>query len=530
MKLRKVLALGLALAMASSFAAYAEDPKANQALDVNQDAPNTEVTDETLRIALASEPSTLWQGAAGKTENEASIIGGALMDTLLVQDQITGELLPNLATEWEWVDDTHCRFTLRDDVTMSDGTPLIAEDVAYTIKLYAELSANTDYGRFFDAETTAAEDEHTVTIGFNTKAPDLLAMLSWTARGIVSEDEVNALGGPEKAASAPALGCGKYIFKEWVSGQSVTLERNDNYWNPDWKGYFKEIVFTFVNDGATRAMSVESGDVDVTYELPINQAATTLVNPNLNTYLYTFGQVSHLFFNMGDENRPTSDLKVRQAIDLAMNYDAVAAVGTAGFGTQALGYFDSTSQYYTPTYTVEERAQDIDRAKELLAEAGYENGLNLETIALQNEVSVYTVIQECLAQAGITLTINTVDTAQYVQDAFGGNYDIIMVGEYTAARIPSLFVFFQKGPIDSGFVIGGDKYTTEELDAAITEAIEEADPEKVMEELAAIEQTFKDETLEVNLYPQMQSIITATDIKGATTRERSYVDVTNFYK
>ncbi len=526
MKLKKVLAVGLAAGMMLSTSVFAD----GEAAAINQDAPNTEVTEETLNVALPSEPSTIWQGGTGKTENEASIISGAIFDTLLRQDQNTGELLPNLATEWEWVDDTHCKFTLRDDVTMTDGTPLVAEDVVYTIGVHAEKSANTDYGRYFDAATTTADDEHTVTIGFTTKAPDLLTMMSWTAMGIVSEDEVEALGGIEAAASKPSMGCGKYIFKEWNSGQSVLLERNDSYWNPEWKGYFKEIRVTFVNDAASRVMAVEAGDTDVAYELPVNQAATYVGNDRLSTYLYTFGQVSHLFFNMGDKANSTKDLKVRQAIDLALNYDAVAAVGTGGYGPAALGYFDSTSAYYTETYTAEERAQDIEKAKELLAEAGYESGLEISTIALQNEVNVLTVVQACLAQAGITLNINTVDTAQYVEMAFGGDYDIIMVGEYTAARFPTLFTFFQKGPIESGFVIGGDKYTTDELDAAIQEAIEEADEAKAKEELSAIEQTFKADVLVVNLYPQMQSMVTGSALKGATTRERSYVDITNFYR
>lgn len=529
MKVSKIAAAGLTAAMLVSVPVYAEETT-ETAYSVNADENNTVETDEILQIALASEPSTLWQGATGKTENEASIIEGAMWDTLLAQDKETGELLPNLATEWEWVDETHCRFTLRDDVTMSDGTPLVADDVVYTISLFAERSANTDYGRYFDAETTEAEDEHTVTIGFTTKAPDLLTMLSWTPMGIVSEEEVEALGGPEQAEKNPAMGCGKYIFKEWQSGQSVILERNENYWNPDWTGYFKEIRFTFTNDGSSRAMAVEAGDIDVAFGLPINQAATYVENPSLKTYLYNFGQVTHLFFNMGDDSRPTKDAKVREAIDLALDYDSVAMVGTAGYAEPSLGYFDSSSQYYNETYTSEERAVDLERAKELLAEAGYENGLELETIALQNEVNVYTAIQGSLAQAGISLTINTVDTAQYVQEAFAGGYDIIMVGEYTAARFPTLFTFFQKEPIEAGTVIGGDKYTTDELDAAIQDAIQEEDTETAKEKLGAIEQTFKEETLVVNLYPQMESIITGSDIKGVSTRERNYIDVTTLYK
>ena len=105
-----------------------------------------------------------------------------------------------------------------------------------------------------------------------------------------------------------------------------------------------------------------------------------------------------------------------------------------------------------------------------------------------------------------------------------------MVGEYTAARYPTLLCFLQQATIDSGFVIGGPKATTPEIDAAITEAIEETDEAKAKEELGALEQVMKDETIVSNLYPEMKAAIVGADIKGYTTRERGAVDITNFYK
>ena len=126
MMLKKVIAVGLAAGMMLSTAAYAEQDASGIAV-INSDAAGTEVTDETLNVALPSEPSTIWQGGTGKPENEASIISGAIFDTLLREDQNPGELLPNLATEWEWVDDTHCKFTLRDDVTIFVGGAPISQ-------------------------------------------------------------------------------------------------------------------------------------------------------------------------------------------------------------------------------------------------------------------------------------------------------------------------------------------------------------------------------------------------------------------
>jgi len=506
-------------AAASSVAATAKGVKS-----ANTDPANTKTSDETLRIALASEPSTLWPSGAGKTENEAQIVSSALMDTLVSKDYKTGKVIPNLATKWEWVDGTHCKFTLRDDVTMSDGKKLVANDVVYDVnKIWIGLNASNDTGRYLKGAT--ADDDHTVTIEFNVNAPDLLEMLTWTNFSIVSEADVNAAGGVTQAQKAPNIGSGKYKFKEWKAGQSITLERNDNYWNKDYKGYYKTIVFTFTNDAAARGMAVQSGDADVAYDMPVSQAGTYATNDTVQTVIYDFGQVAHLWYNMTDKHT-TSNQKVRQAIDLALDYDALAA----GYGKPALGYFTQDSKYYNATDTSAERATNVEKAKSLLKEAGYAGGLEITTVGMQDSAPIYTVMQENLRAVGITLKINTVDTAQFVQDAFGGNYDIIMVGEYTAARYPTLFCFLDQKTIASGFVIGGPKKTTPEISSAIAAIIQERDETKAKQEIGALEKTLKASTIVTNLYPEMKASILNKDLKGFTTRERGFIDPTNFYK
>ena len=128
--MKKLVSFALAAAMVLSVSASAF---AGEAKSANADPVNTETSDETLVIALSAEPSGLWGAGVGKVENEMQIIGAPLLDTLVISDKNTGEILPNLATSWEWIDETHCRFVIRDDVTMSDGTPLVADDVVYSV-------------------------------------------------------------------------------------------------------------------------------------------------------------------------------------------------------------------------------------------------------------------------------------------------------------------------------------------------------------------------------------------------------------
>ena len=267
MKTKRILALALAGAMVMSMAACGGNASTSgnasngassttdggsgdssaptvSVVEPNQDPANTQKTDEEIVIGLASEPSALYGVAAGNVENEEQIIGHAMFDSLVKYNYNTHEIEPNLATAWEWTDDTHLKFTLRDDVTMNDGTPLVADDVVYTCnEIWVALNQANDTGKNIVGAT--ADDEHTVTIEFNSVAPDFLTMLSWTNFGIVCKEDVEAAGGLEAVSKEPAnVGTGPYKFKEWKHGQYVVLERNEDYWNKDYAGYYKTIKFT----------------------------------------------------------------------------------------------------------------------------------------------------------------------------------------------------------------------------------------------------------------------------------------------
>ena len=545
MNMKKLFALLLALAMILALAACggsteastaagstgsaetAEAQAAGGAILPGQDAPNTKATDENLVIGMGSEPSNLWGASCGGMENESEIINSAMMDRLVRVDRTTNEVVPSLATAWEWVDPTHCKFTLRDDVTMTDGTPLVADDVVYTVGVWAEYSANTDTGSYVVG--AVADDEHTVTIEFNTAAPDLVAMLSWTNFGIASEDEVNAAGGIEAVGKNPVIGSGRYRFKEWKSGQSITLERNDNYWDKDYVGYFKTITFTFTQDAAAREMAVESGDAGVAYDLPVAQAATYVDKTNVKTVIYPFGQNLHLWYNMGEKAGPTKDIKVRQAIDLALDFDVLTQVATAGYGKSALSYIDESSKYYTQSYTPEERAQDLEKAKELLSEAGYPDGLELTILGHQELTPLYTVIQENLRQVGITLNMDMPDVPQFVQGANAGDYDLIAVGETLDFRYPTMMGFLRWANINT-FWIGGPKWTSDEIESKIYAAIEEPDEGKAKEIIAEIEKLLKDEMIVTNICQEVKGSVIASDLYGFTIVERGYMDPTTFYR
>lgn len=493
----------------------------------NTDEANTTTTDETIVIQLSSEPAGLWAAGTGRSENECNIVDAAMFDTLVSVDRSTGEVIPNLATSWEWVDDTHCKYTLRDDVKMTDGTPLVADDVVYSVDIWKTQSANSDTGRFVSG--AVAEDNQTVVIEYNTEAPDLINLMTWAQFGIVSEDEVNALGGIEAADAKPLMGSGKYRFKEWKNGQYIELERNEDYWNPDYKGYFKTIRLTFIQDAASRAMSVLSGDAQVAYNMPLNMAATYMGNDQIKLVVNSFGQNTRLWYNMGPNAGATKDIKVRQAIDKALDFNAIAQVGTGGFGKEVHGYFPADSKYYNETFTADERVVDIDGAKALLEEAGYADGLELTIVGMQDQEPVFVVMQDCLSKVGIKLNISILDTPAFVGAANGGDYDLIQVGDLVDARYPAAFTFIRQQMIDT-FCIGGSKWTNPEIEEKVNALIEEPDEAKAKTIAGEMEQLLKDNMLFSNTYEEIYANLTAPDLKGYKTLERGFIDITSLYK
>ncbi|MCR5678145.1 MAG: ABC transporter substrate-binding protein [Agathobacter sp.] len=487
---------------------------------------NTEKSDETVVIELGSYPDNLWhpliEGAS--TGNEEAVISSCFLDRLVNYDPEARKVIPGLAESYE-VGDKDITFHIRQGVKMTDGSDLTADDVVYSANLWKTNGATSDTGKYI--EGVEKVDDTTVKITFNVPAVSMERMLTWSNFGIVSEDEINALGGLEKANTNPVMGCGKYKFKEAKTGEYIILERNDNYWDSNYTGYFKEIKFIFVADANAAIQAVQAGDAQVADQIAVSQAATFAENESVHTYLYPNGEMEHLFFNMG-ESHVTSDIRVRQAIAKCLNYDAITATNTAGFGTTALSYFDPSAGYYVEGWTKEEMAQDIEGAKALLEEAGYNesNPLEIVVYTMQDQVELYTVMQNNLAQAGITLKMEVVDMGGFVPALlFDKTYDIVAIGDDTSYRGPQTPQFVCEGIVFGGFGIPLPEH--EEILNRLVAASSDEDAKAIATEY---NEKIKKDCSVVNLCQNYHAAITATDLKGVTTRERGFIDPTNLYK
>lgn len=487
------------------------EPTAEEVVEEATKAPAEEGTsDETLVVCLSEEPSQLIKTIA-EIGNSGLYVSSAMVDSLLWYDSEKG-IQPNIITEWEWLDDLHLQVKLREGVTAHDGTPLTANDLYYTCKIAVE-SGITDTN-MLDLNECSVVDEHTAIIGLNQPYATFVDKLCNDGfLTPVSESAVESAGGLEAAVRAPKIFTGPYIFDEWVEGQYIRLVRNDNYWNSDRCGYYKYIEYTFVPDAATRAMALQSGDVDVAVDLSAAQDAVIESTPSLAAANGVALSNTLIYFNCAQA--PFDSLQVRQAIWKLIDVDACIAVAENGKATPTEANLSPGSTVYAPRGADFSRAVDVEGAKELLAAAGYPDGFEVEMLLESVHSTLAELIASQLAQAGITVKLSPVESVTIQTKITEGDYAMALTMSFHSdpARIlnrfdSSLFYTSAGG--------GGFFYKDDELDSLVAQAKGAFDDELRMETYAKIQDIVIDNALCVGLYGNIRRHATQADIGNYT--------------
>lgn len=473
--LKRMLAGTMAFALAFSLTACGNNTESDavSGSDASSTSPvtpdtatataNVTASDEELTVALMSEPTTLF--ALGGTATESGlIIENVIGGRLLEYDASTGEITPNLADSYELVDDTHAKFHIRDGACYSDGTPVTAADVLYSFSV-AQENANS-FTIYMDLANSTAEDDQTVIIAFTEYVPGWEQLFANPAATITSEANVAAAGGAEAAGHNPPIGCGRYVFKEWSSGQYITIERNENYWDDSYTGYYKTIRFTFIPDAAARVLALQSGDADVAQRIAMSDYMALQNNPDAKGIPFSTDRVFSMFFNV--QSDIFSNEKVREAVAHAIDPQAVNALQNMGQGQVVQGWLTPTHPYYKEYYEGGHPAYDPEQAKALLAEAGYPDGFDCTMVTQASTQQIATVLQESLRQVGINMEIQTLEQSTYVATMRAGDYDCY-VGATTAGTL-STDNFNQLDPAKIGVTIGGYRDDRPEVTAMIEKA------------------------------------------------------------
>lgn len=322
-----------------------------------------------------------------------------------------GAVLPGLAESWEIAPDgLSWVFTLRSGVTFHDGVALTAEDVVFSFdRAMAEGSLNAQKALFAGINEVTAIDDTTVEIGLDAPNGALLFNLAWGDAVIVSPASA------ETNATNP-VGTGPFRFAQWVQGDRVELVRNPDYWGTPAR--LEKVTFKFIADPTAAFAAMMAGDIDAFPNFPAPEnLAQFAADPRFAVLVgSTEGET---ILAMNNARPPFDDLRVRRAVSLAIDRQAVIDGAMFGYGTPIGSHFAPHHPAYVDLTGL--TPHDPEAAKALLAEAGYPDGFST-TLALPPPSYARRggeIIAAQLRAVGITAEIVNVEWAQWLEQVFG---------------------------------------------------------------------------------------------------------------
>lgn len=330
-----------------------------------------------------------------------------LFDNLLHRNQDL-ELVPSLAETWENIDETTWEFTLRQDVTFHDGTPLTSKDVKYTFDRVLNPDVSSRIYTFISMiDRAEVVDDYTVRIITKNPFPALPTVARYVF--VLPADKYEELG-PEGFSLAP-VGTGPYKFVEWVPDGHFIFERYDDHWRG--QPSVATVEVRPVPEDATRVSSLKAGEIDIATLIPVTDVAGVEEDDNLD--VRAVRSLFTIFVGMNTWNEPFTDARVRQAMNYAVDVEAIIENLLEGHG-YPLGQICAPPVFgYNPD--IENYPYDPDRARELLAEAGYPDGFNttLDTPQGQylQDVEISQAIAGQLAEVGVNVEVRPAEFNEY---------------------------------------------------------------------------------------------------------------------
>ncbi len=355
-----------------------------------------------VTIGIGAEPLTLMGATVVDWTTNAQIEN--VYDLLFNRDPKTEKIIPWLATGYKVLDDKTWEFTLRQDVRFQDGERFTADAVKFMFEYILDPKNKTHYlPRFKPVQSVEIVNDHTVRVHTSEPFPVLLSYLAQQGAYIMAPEYVRKVG-IEYASSHP-VGTGPYKFKEWVRGERLLLVRNPNYWAGAPK--IETVVFRVIPEFSARLAALLSGEIDIMKDVP-PQAVDTVNRSGRATVRSTISsRINYLALETLHPG-PMQNVKVRQAMNYAVNVDELIKTVLAGESTKICDYVSRFDSAYDPAVTC--YGYDPRKAAQLLQEAGYDPGkltLTLDTPSgrypLDKEVSEAIAAQ--LSKLGITVHV-----------------------------------------------------------------------------------------------------------------------------
>ena len=365
------------------------------------------------------------------------------------------KIVPSLAESWDISDDgLEYTFHLRQGVKFHNGNDFTAEDVAYTFHrlLTVEGGVNTEFidqikgaDELLAGETDTLEgvevvDDYTIKVTLKEPFAGFLASISSPGVSIYDSEATEAAGDQFGMDPAVTVGTGPFEFASWSFNNQLVLTRNEDYWKG--ASELPGVVIKIIPDTETQSMMFESGELDI---LDLDYAADS-VDRFTETYpdqIVQGPRVGIVYFTMNFNKEPFSDVRVRKAVQMSIDRQAILDALYGGRGQVEQGIFPHGLIGFNPDQ--EEIKYDPEAAKELLAEAGYADGFDMEIAADSSASDTMTmaleIVSDQLAEVGIRAEIKNYDESTWLETRKSGELGSFMSTWSADYNDPDNFIY-----------------------------------------------------------------------------------------
>jgi peptide/nickel transport system substrate-binding protein len=376
---------------------------------------------QTITVAVTSDPQTLDPHISATAGTVTAV--NHIFDKLVQRDPATMAIVSDLAESWEIVDNVTYTFHLRQGVSFHNGEEFNADDVLFSFARMRQPGFE-QLGKYVEPLIESVEKIDDYTVQFNLVAPYGPFLNRMPSFYMVPQDYITEVGDEEFARNP--VGTGPFTFLEWIPGERLVFQANPDYWAGAPEA--QTVVFRPIPEASTRIAALLSGDVDIIEQVNLTDiprlergdgARVEVVNDN-----------GFYFYGIQSSRPPFDDVRVRQALTYAVNWDEVLSIFD-GYAFRVplpalptdFGYSDYIDdiQHLLPTY-------DPERARELLAEAGYPNGFDTIIEASNGnypkDAELAQAVAAQLAEIGINAEVRVYEWGVYLADVWrNGNAD-----------------------------------------------------------------------------------------------------------
>ena len=436
-----------------------------------------------------------------------------LINQTLVYIDNEGNIVPELAQEITKVSPKETLIKIKNDIKFSNGETLTIDDVLFSLER-AKASPKMSQDLYM-IESFEKVDDRTLKINTLYDAGNLLHKLASGGVAIVNkkafeEDENNIVG------------TGMFKLKEWVAGEKLVLERNEFF--KDSKSNIDTLVIKFVPEANSRMIMLETGEIDLARDLlPLDFKK---ISEDTKFTTVEVETPSNMFLGFDLRNELLADKRVRQAIAYAINnedlvktiFNGSASVATSPVPKITTGHNENSNNY----------PQNIEKAKQLLAEAGYPNGFNIELFVSEDNqrIDMAVIIQDNLKKIGINAEIKTFQWAAYVSTIENPNIikPLFIMSWNISNDDPDevLYPLYHSSQIDAHNNVVF--YKNEKFDNLISEARETTDKDKRMKLYEEAQDIIQEDLPHYTLVYPKQNFAYKASIKNIKYNKRAYLD------